>query len=257
MTRYQNIKYEHKRFLKISESDHISTSICVETDNIINPDFLNRATFYERKFISELLRQLKQTNLKFEINWNHILFFSKRATKSFIKKHNQLEILDLLESQENIYYRCPDFYIPRFNLAIEIDGTIHDNQDAKILKDKLRLESLSSIGVETMIIKNYELHYVGYLVKKCSEIVKYLLSKTNCKEIKKKSNSARKTLCLNRKKYRFTNQLKNSKSGISYHQYNYLKEYSSPCLRNYFAYTKCCGVTIPISLCRIFPLEKK
>ena len=103
MTRYQNIKYDYKKFLKISESDHISASIDIETDNIIKPDFLNRATFYEQKFISELLRQLKLTNLKFEINWNHILFFSKRTTKSFIKKYNQLELLDLLEKQNDIY----------------------------------------------------------------------------------------------------------------------------------------------------------
>ena len=72
----------------------------------------------------------------------------------------------------------------------------------------------------------------------------------------KKSNSARKTLCLNRKKYRFTNQIQNCKAGISYHQYTYSKAFSHPCIKSYFAYTKYCGVTVPINLHRTFPLLK-
>jgi very-short-patch-repair endonuclease len=52
-----------------------------------------------------------------------------------------------------------DFVCPELNLAIEIDGKHHDNDDKTIVQDKKKTAYLKSLGYQVIRFKNHEVNY--------------------------------------------------------------------------------------------------
>ncbi len=81
---------------------------------------------------------------------------------SYLRNH-QLKFI----RQKVIDHFIVDFYCPSKQLAIEIDGTIHEKQK---MYDKKRSDTLTTYGVSIIRVENDDvLHNIGTVVKKIEE----------------------------------------------------------------------------------------
>lgn len=257
MDSFGNIKYSKKEILKLTESNYCAKNNDVRIDTIFNDDFQSRASYHERILLPELIKQASESNLQFDINWNTMFFFSKKTTKQHLVKSKKTELLELLENEKEIYYRCSDFMILRYLLAIEVNGIHHDNANGASAKDRLKQESLTALGIETLTIDNYQLNDPLAVKKFCTDIINHIVKSKNNELIKRKVNSNKVNQSKKRKKYNFTNELRNGVRGLSRHQYYHSKPYRHPRLNGHPAYTIYCGVIIPINRTKKFPISSK
>jgi very-short-patch-repair endonuclease len=58
--------------------------------------------------------------------------------------------------QKPIGHYIVDFYCPKLMLAIEIDGNVHDEEQA-IIKDEIRQDAIEQFGVRFLRFKNFEI----------------------------------------------------------------------------------------------------
>ncbi len=80
-------------------------------------------------------------------------------------KGNQLKGYDF-HRQKPLHYYIVDFYCHELNLAIELDGKIHNNEDNKI-RDVIRQETLEDYGVSFLRFTNEEVQdNIGLVIRK-------------------------------------------------------------------------------------------
>jgi len=110
---------------------------------------------YNKTELQERRRQLR----------NKMTFCEQIVWKHLRKK--QLEVRFLRQYSIDNY--IIDFYCPELKLAVEIDGSIHDENE-QMEYDKNRQEYLENFGVEFIRIKNEELLGNGKMVFEKIEI---------------------------------------------------------------------------------------
>lgn len=104
------------------------------------PDFLP----YNPK-LKAIARQLRNNMTPAEITlWQHL-------------KGKQMAGYDF-DRQKPIDEYIVDFYCKRLKLAIEIDGSSHDNEESQI-QDRYRQSRLESLGVRFLRFHNREVRY--------------------------------------------------------------------------------------------------
>jgi len=73
--------------------------------------------------------------------------------------------------QYSIDFFIVDFYCPKYNLAIELDGAHHFTEEG-IERDKNRDEHLKSLGISVLRFENFEI--IDYPQRTLDEIKKFL-----------------------------------------------------------------------------------
>jgi len=73
--------------------------------------------------------------------------------------------------QYSIDFFIVDFYCPKYNLAIELDGAHHFTEEG-IERDKNRDEHLKSLGISVLRFENFEI--IDYPQRTLNEIKRFL-----------------------------------------------------------------------------------
>ena len=97
---------------------------------------------FNKKEMQERRRQLR----------NNMTYCEKLVWMYLRKKQMKARFL----RQYSIDNYVVDFYCPKLKLAVEVDGSIHEEKEQKIY-DKVRQQYLEGFGVKFVRIKNEEL----------------------------------------------------------------------------------------------------
>jgi len=111
------------------------------------------------KKIKDKARALRNHPTESEkILWQYL---RKRQLKNrrFLRQHPIIHEI----AGNKLFYYIPDFYCSKEQLAIELDGKIHDFQ---IEKDKRKDEILKAKGIDVLRIKNEELKDIDIILDK-------------------------------------------------------------------------------------------
>ena len=73
--------------------------------------------------------------------------------------------------QYSIGHFVVDFYCPKYKLAIELDGEVHNSEEAEVYDTK-RTEYLQSLGITVLRFENFEVF--DYPLRTLDEITNYM-----------------------------------------------------------------------------------
>ena len=100
--------------------------------------------FYSKAQLKERRRSLRHNMTRAEaILWNHL---------------KQKQICDQrFLRQFSIKFYVVDFFCPKLNLAVEVDGDTHLTEE-ELQKDKMRQEEIESLGIKFLRFTNGEIY---------------------------------------------------------------------------------------------------
>ncbi|MGK5088964.1 DUF559 domain-containing protein [Bdellovibrionota bacterium FG-2] len=156
------LKAEVKAEFQDSKSSSLTPSKPKALSDKPNFDLNSRALIHhkghptpqEYNFLAALLSRLGQTELFGSVSHQEILVIPLSRAKGDPVILKQL--VPLYEAHPSIKYslRVPDFFLEKFGVVIELDGSSHDNCDIRVKRDNTRDAEYLALGLKCFRIEN-------------------------------------------------------------------------------------------------------
>lgn len=130
---------------------------------------------YINKYIKENNKKLRELSIEYRDNLINRLTLSEKVFEKFLidnkLNYQKQYIIHIMEGKKISHFYIADFYLPYYNLIIEIDGGYH-NEVEQIEKDKIRdITIRKKLKCKIFRFKNNDV-YDNYKIK--SRFKKYL-----------------------------------------------------------------------------------
>lgn len=171
----------------------------ISKKELVEKDLITTITPSENTFKSHFYRQL-QSNIAFYVaHQAFILTYGKSTQKQLLKSSDNAHLVQYLDY---ITIYRPDFLIPLYGIAIEIDGHIHNKDKVKQTKDSLADYAYAGVDYYVFRISNDDVHSPTKRQKFINAINAYIAECNTDPNLLKKYQARRTRQSTLRKKYK-------------------------------------------------------
>jgi very-short-patch-repair endonuclease len=165
--------------------------------DLISPDKLQSPTAAENSLKVALINRLNQ-QAYCHISHQEFLVIKVSTLKKILLKHQRYDLLKKVVKKKFLLLR-PDFFCCMYGFAIEVDGSIHHNNSARLIRDDLREYIFAALNIHLFRISNDQIYDLTAKNRFLNDIFHHIGERKRTPDFQKKYSSLRKQLSVSRK----------------------------------------------------------